>query len=603
MNRIDDIRRYGETVQFFVPADPTVFRNELAVLPYLTEEQLTKLKNWFIFINGLKKRFSTHHLKNYFNKFHDYHAIVADIEAKIDNNAQVRDNASALLQRIREEKKKVKSNIQETLQKLLMGRPSLFTDSNILQRNGRYVLPVKRNFKKDLHGVIHSYSNSGETVFIEPMEITEDSAKLVEIEDQEENEVQRILKELTKAVRSRIDEIEQDIEGVINLDLLFAKVGIAEDLHAVRPIFGQRLKIINGFHPILKRVKENVEPLNLSLNSNKKVLLISGPNAGGKTVVLKTVGLIVQIAECGMFIPAEEGSIVPFFDEVYADIGDEQSIESNLSTFAAHVKQIKEALEGNDNSLVLLDELMSQTSVEEGSALATAILQAFVQKKGMVLATTHNEDLKIFVSRREDMINGGMEFSDRPTYRLILGIPQPSNAIKLANKLGLNGGIIQNALKYLDKDKMSLNKLFEDLSKELKTVESERAKLSGLVKDYEERLKELNEKKKKELDELKGKYKKELIQSKRSIEKLIKDLKSKGPRPEAIHEMRNFFNKKLQIKEENVPYHPRIGEMVRIRELRKVGLVIAEHAGRYKISLENIFYWVDPKEIERIEEE
>jgi len=602
LSRTEDIRRYGEAVQFHVP-DPIVFRNELSVSPYLTEEQLIQLKNWFIFVNGIKKRFFGHYLSNYFNRLHDYNEIIADIDVKIDNSAQIRDNASALLQRIRDEKKKIKINMQAILQRLLMDRPSLFTDSTILQRNGRYVLPVRRNFKKDLHGVVHSYSNSGETVFIEPMEITDDSARLVEIEEQEREEVQRILKELTKGIRSRIDEIEQDIEVIVDLDLLFAKARFADNLNATRPIFGQRLKIVNGYHPLLKRVKENVEPLNLSLNSDKKVLLISGPNAGGKTVVLKTVGLIIQMAECGMFIPAEEGSVIPFFDEVYADIGDEQSIETNLSTFAAHVKQIKEALEGDDNSLVLLDELMSQTSVEEGSALATAILEAFVRKKGMVLATTHNEDLKIYVSRREDMINGGMEFSDKPTYRLIIGIPQPSNAIKLANNLGLNGGIIQNALKYLDKDKMSLNKLFEDLSKELKAVEIERGKLSILVKDYETKLKELNEKKKRELSELKAKYKNELIQAKRSIEKLVKDLKNRGPKPEAIHEMRSFFEKKLQIEDIHMPYHPRVGEMVRIRELRKVGLVIAEHAGRYKISLENIFYWVDPKEIERIVEE
>ncbi len=231
------------------------------------------------------------------------------------------------------------------------------------------------------------------------------------------------------------------------------------------------MNIISGFHPILKRVKQNVVYLNLKINSKKRILLISGPNAGGKTVVLKTVGLIELMAKCGLFIPVGEGSTIPFYDNVYADIGDEQSIESHLSTFAAHVNQIKEALNGNESSLVLLDELMSQTSVEEGSALASAIMEEFARKKSTVLATTHNENLKIFVSKRSDMLNGGMEFTDRPTYRLILGIPQPSNALKLASKLGVGKGVIENALKYLDKDKMSLNKLFEDLSKELKAVQ------------------------------------------------------------------------------------------------------------------------------------
>jgi DNA mismatch repair protein MutS2 len=278
---------------------------------------------------------------------------------------------------------------------------------------------------------------------------------------------------------------------------------------------------VNGFHPILKRVNENVVKLNLKMNSKKRILLISGPNAGGKTVVLKTVGVIELMAKCGLFIPAEEGTTIPFYDDVYSDIGDEQSIESRLSTFAAHINQIKEALNGSENSLVLLDELMSQTSVEEGSALAAAIMEEFVQKKSTVLATTHNEDLKIFVSRRSDMINGGMEFTDRPTYRFILGVPQPSNALKLASNLGISKSVIENALRYIDKDKMSLNKLFEDLSKELKAVQEERQKLSVLIQDYESRFKELNAKKKKELEKLKTKYKKELIQAKRSVEKFI----------------------------------------------------------------------------------
>ncbi len=559
------------------------------------------MKDWFIYIHKIKRRFSTTSVRKYFNKLHDYQNIINEIDANIDESAQIRDKASEELYRIRIQKRSLKNKIQETLNNLLVNRSNIFTGGNILQRNDRYVLPVKRNFKKDMPGIVHSYSNSGETVFIEPMEITDDSAKLVEFNGQEKEEISKILKNLTGIVRLQVQEIEDDIETIIDLDFLFAKVRFAEDFNATMPVFGDNLKIVNGYHPILRMVNENVVPLNLKINSDKKILLISGPNAGGKTVVLKTVGILALMAKCGMFIPAEEDSTIPFFEEVYADIGDEQSIESNLSTFAAHIKQIKVALDARTHSLVLLDELMSQTSVEEGSALAVAILEEFAQKRSIVLASTHNEDLKIFVSRRSDMMNGGMEFTDRPTYRLILGIPQPSNAIKLARKLGLNGGVIEKAFKYLDKDKMSLNKLFEDLSKELRGVQEERQNLSTLIKDYESRLETLNSKKKKELDELKTKYKKELIQAKRSIEKLVKDLKKEGPKPEAVHKMRHFFDEKLQVKEIHEPYYPHIGEIVRIRELNKIGQVIAEHSGKFKVSLDNIYYWVDPKEIESAE--
>lgn len=602
LKRVNDIKRHGEFVEFNIPFEPGYLKNELTVLPYLTAEQLIRLKDWFIFIHKLKKRFSKTSIKNYFSKLNDYHYIVDEINANIDDNNQIRDQASEELYSIRTQKKKLKHKIQEKLNNLLSSRSNLFTNTNILQRNGRYVLPVKRNFKKDLYGIVHSFSNSGETVFVEPMEITDDSAKLVELNNMEKEEIEKILKHLTDIVHSQVDEIEQDIEIIIDLDLLFAKVRYAENLNATMPIFSDYLNIVNGYHPILKRINANVVPLNMKMNSKEKILLISGPNAGGKTVVLKTVGIIIQMAKCGMFIPVEEGSTIPFFDDVYADIGDEQSIESHLSTFAAHVKQIKEALQANKNSLVLLDELMSQTSVEEGSALAIAILEEFAYKRSTVLATTHNEDLKIFVSRRSDMINGGMEFTDRPTYRLILGVPQPSNAIKLASKLGINGNVIKNAQKYLDKDKMSVNRLFEDLSRELKLVHGEREELSTLIKDYESKLKDLNLKKKKELDGLRTKYKKELIQAKRSIERLIKDLKKEGPKPEAVREIRCFFDKKLQVDEVHEPYYPKIGEIVRIRDLKKVGQVIEEHGGKFKVSLENIYYWVEPEEIETVKE-
>jgi DNA mismatch repair protein MutS2 len=570
----------------------------LQTLPFLSETQLIKLKNWFSFIHNLRKRFIKTKVKNYFNQLYDYRYIIKEIDSNIDDNCQVRDHASEELYGIRVKKKRLKQKLRDKLNDLLMKRSNLFTDSHIVERSGRYVLPVKRNFKNDVRGIVYSYSNSGETVFIEPMEITEDTAKLVELNETERREIERILKKLTGIVNTQVDAIENDIETIIDLDLLFAKVQYAHGLHATMPLFGENLNIVNGYHPILKRVEENAVPLNLKMNPQHRILLISGPNAGGKTVVLKTVGLIIEMAKCGMFIPVEEGSTIPFFQELYADIGDEQSIESHLSTFAAHVKQIRNALDGGSNSLILLDELMNQTSVEEGSALAIAILEEFAQKRSTILATTHNENLKIFVSRRADMINAGMEFTDRPTYRLILGIPQPSNAIKLARKLGLNGNVIKNAVKFLDKDTMSLNKLFEDLSKELKGVKEERQRLSGLISEYETKLKTLNIKKKTELDELKKKYKTDLIQTKRKVEKLIKNLKKEGPKPDAIHKMRGFFDEKLKVDEIREPYIPRVGEMVRIRDFNRFGQVVEEQGGKFKVSLENIYYWVEPKDIE-----
>ena len=593
--------KFGRFIQFYAPFEPDFLKTEIGLNSYLSIEQIILLKNFLSNVQSLKEWARNTDVIDYFIKLHNYIDIVREIDSKIDQDNQVKDDASHKLYQIRKLKKGINNRMRNILNDILINRSNLFTSPNIVERNGHYVLPVKSNFKKDLPGLIHSYSNTGETVFIEPIEITDESARLLELDNREAQEIEAILQDLTNKIRANIDIIEQDIEMVISLDLLFAKARFAMDFSATRPVFTDHFNIINGIHPILKRINENVVPLNLNMNSNKKILLVSGPNAGGKTVVLKTVGLIVLMAKCGLFITAEEGSSIPFFEEVYADIGDEQSIESHLSTFAAHVKQIKQAIEGKEKSLILLDELMSQTSAEEGSALAAAIMEQFARRQSTVLATTHNEDLKIFVSKRDDMINGGMEFTDRPTYRLIIGIPQPSNALKLASQLGINSGIVEMAHSYLDKEKMSLNELFTDLSKELKSVQEERRELASRMREYEEKLSELNSKKKKDLEELKTKYKNELIQAKRTIDKLIKTLKKEGPKPQQIQETKKFFDEKLQVDEPRPPYYPKIGEIIKVIDIKRFGQVVAERQGKFKVSFENMYFWVEPSDIEAVE--
>jgi DNA mismatch repair protein MutS2 len=598
---VAQIRRSGESANFFVPFEPGYLRVRIKGLSFLPPEELARIRKFLELVGILKNEFKNSCLSDFFAPLHNHQDIVREIDKILDASGTVRDNASARLSQIRMHKKATKSRIRQTLSNLLAEQPNMFTDQNIVERAGHFVLPVKSNFKKDMKGIVHSYSNSGETIFIEPIAITDDAAYISELDENERVEIEAILCQLTDIVRGHIDHIEDDTEHVVSLDLLFAKSRFADAQGANCPVFDERLNIINGFHPILKLVNNQVVPLNLSLNSGKRVLLISGPNAGGKTVVLKTVGLIAVMAKCGLFIPADEGSSVPFFQQFYADIGDEQSIESQLSTFAAHLKRVKTALEADGHSLVLLDELMSQTSVEEGSALAAAVLDE-LRGKGIVLATTHNENLKIFVSNQPDMINAGMEYTDRPTYRLILGVPQPSNALKLARQIGLKAGVLQRATSYLDAEKMEVNQLFEDLSKELRMVEQEREKLSRLVADYEEKLAAFNIKKKQESDELRIKYRNELTKAKRDVEKLIKTLRKEGPKPDTVHRTRNFFAAKFSSEPPVEPYHPAVGELVRIRELKRIGQVVEEKQGKYKISLENIFYWVEPVDIESIRE-
>jgi DNA mismatch repair protein MutS2 len=589
----------GESADLRCPIEPGLLKEELSTRQYLAPDRLIVLKNWFNYLHKLEEKYRASSIKSFFNKFGDYQDIIFSIQAKIDDNGQIFDNASPSLFTLRKQKKRLNNEIRKILTKILDDRQSIFSGTDIVEREGRYVLPVLRNFKNDLKGIIHAYSNSGETVFIEPVEITDTSARLQELDEQERYEIEQILKALTQIIRGHEAQIEKDINTMIDLDMLFAKVKYARDTNASMPVFMDSIKIINGFHPVLQHLNGHIVALNFMLNHEKRILLISGPNAGGKTVVLKTIGLLALMAKCGLFIPVEEGSCMPFYPEIYADIGDEQSIESNLSTFAAHIKQIRSSLEGSSDSLVLLDELMSQTSVEEGSALAVAILEKFAAQGNTVLATTHNEELKIFASRRDDMMNGGMEFTDRPTYHFIPGIPQPSNAIKLAKRLGISKDILTNAMGRLDKDKMSINSLFEDLSRELKSVREEKTTLSDLINEYETKLSILNYKKKEELSRLQEKYKHELIISKRSIEKLIKDLKKTGPKPELVHSTREFFKKRFDISDNTQPYYPELHEMVQVRELKRAGQVVEVHQGKYKVSLDNIFYWVGPEDIEK----
>uniref|UniRef100_A0A7V1EGX5 Endonuclease MutS2 n=1 Tax=candidate division WOR-3 bacterium TaxID=2052148 RepID=A0A7V1EGX5_UNCW3 len=599
MKRIDEIRKSGERVDFYIPFMPGELKTLLISQSYLNVDTFHTLRLFLTHLRTFKNRYDKGKLKNYFNRFHNYDDIITEINAKIDDNKEIKNDASPALYKIRMRKRTLYNQIKNELKEILNSASHLFTELNIVERNGRYVLPVKANLKHSLPGIVHAYSNSGETVFIEPMQIVEFGAEVIELEKEEQDEIVNILRTLTSKIKLIIDDIESDIDYAANLDLLFAKVNYALDYNCSMPVFGDHLDIRNGYHPLLKHLKKDTVPLNLNMPTNKKVLLISGPNAGGKTVVLKTVGLLCLMAKFGMFIPADEGTVIPFFDEIYADIGDEQSLESDLSTFAAHLLQIKYALESkNGNNLVLLDELMNQTSVEEGSALASAIMGELAKRKNIVLATTHNESLKIYVSKKNDMINAGMEFTDRPTYRLILGIPQPSNALKLAEQMGLDKAVIENAKSYLDKEKESLNELFESLSKELTVVQEEKERLNRLINEYDSKLADFQSKKKKEMNELKEKYQKELLKAKHRIEELVRTLRKEGPKPEVVKETKEFFKEELKKEESKIPYYPQIGEIVKIKGSNRPGIVLAQHQGRFKIGFDNLFFWAKPEEIE-----
>lgn len=606
LDRLEKLNKNFEPVLFYVPFEPGALSNLVNRYIFLTIENLCDLKNFIVHITSLRKKFAESKLKEFFTGLGDYTEISNAIITKIDNERRVRDHASDELLRIRNRKKYLRDLIHNTLKDMIFRRDYIFSDQTIVERNGRQVLPVKSQYKKEIPGIIHSYSNSGETVFIEPMEITDYTAEISDLDNLEKDEIERILIFLTNTVKPRVDELEKDLKRIVNLDLLFAKTHYAGECRGVRPVFKDSLDFHNAYHPLLKNLKQYTVPLNLTLKSGQKVLLISGPNAGGKTVVLKTVGLLALMAQCGLFIPADEGTGFPFFNRIFADIGDEQSLESDLSTFAAHIQQIVQALQSDtSHNLVLLDELMNQTSVEEGSALAAAIMEEFSRRGDILLATTHNENLKLFVSQKEDMVNAGMEFVDRPTYRLIVGIPQPSNAIYLAREMGMATNILDRAFALLDQDKIKIDKLFAELSQKLAAVDDERSQLQRLRTELNEKMADFELKKKNDLDEVRSRYQKEIINSRRLVERLVKTSRNRPPEPMALQTAKKFYDQAVEeIEKEKMtypPYFPAIGETVRIRDLKKIGQVMAEKHGRYKINLDKIVYWAKPVEIEPVE--
>lgn len=374
-----------------------------------------------------------------------------DIERCIEDDERVADAASVQLSTIRRRMANCHQRIKEQMESIIRSAQyrDILMDAIITMRAGRYVVPVKQEYKNRLPGLVHDQSGSGATVFIEPMAAVNANNELRQLEADELEEVQRILKMLTAALHPYVQQMQWTLEALTQLDFIFAKAALAGKLNAVPPVLNRdgRLVIKGGRHPMID--PKEVVPISLELGGSFRTLLITGPNTGGKTVTLKTAGLFAVMCQAGLHLPAEEGTTLPIYDGVYADIGDEQSIEQSLSTFSSHMKSIVSILEeASHSSLVLLDELGAGTDPHEGAALAVAIIERLKSRGCCTLATTHYSELKAYALSTSDVENASMEFDVetlRPTYRLTMGIPGKSNAFEISKRLGLPDDIIENA--------------------------------------------------------------------------------------------------------------------------------------------------------------
>ena len=451
----------------------------------------------------------------------------SEIRRCILSQDEISDDASSGLMHVRRSMKIANDRIHTQLASLVNGSArNYLQDSVITMRNGRYCIPVKAEYKGQVPGMIHDQSSTGSTLFIEPLAIVKLNNDIRELELEEQKEIEAVLAALSEQTAQNVDAIRADLEIMIQLDFIFARAGLAMDMNATEPIFNteKRIRLKQARHPLIP--KKQAVPIDIRLGEDFDLLVVTGPNTGGKTVSLKTVGLFTLMGQAGLHIPAFDHSELSVFHEVFADIGDEQSIEQSLSTFSAHMTNTVSILkEADDRSLVLFDELGAGTDPTEGAALAIAILSNLHRRGSRVMATTHYSELKVFALSTPGVENGCCEFDVetlRPTYRLLIGVPGKSNAFAISQKLGLSQDIIEEAKTHLTKQDEDFEDLLADLEQKRVTIEQERDQINSYKEEIRE-LKQRLESKQEKLDLSRDKILREANEQARNILQEAKD--------------------------------------------------------------------------------
>jgi len=525
------------------------------------------------------------------------------IELCILTESQISDHASPDLRKIRKSIESKNTAIRNKLESMITSPiyQKYLQDSLITIRQDRFVIPVKSEHKNQVKGLVHDQSAKGSTFYIEPLAVVELNNELRELHIEEQKEIERILRMLTGEVGNVAESIAQNIGAMTKIDFLFAKGKLALDLKAVEPEINQsrKFRIKNGRHPMIP--KNVVVPSNIWLGEHFTSLLITGPNTGGKTVTLKTVGLLTIMAQAGLHVPADYGTEISIFDDVFADIGDEQSIEQSLSTFSSHMTNIVKIIkEMTPHSLVLFDELGAGTDPTEGAALAMAILDELKSRGIRTLATTHYSELKEYAIVTDGIENACVEFDVEtlsPTYKLLIGIPGKSNAFEISQKLGLDKHIIAYAKEYIHKDDIRFEDILANIEKSQRQVEQERDEAIRIrleIDKLKNSLKEKEDKWLKQRDDLTKKAKDEarelLKQAKDEADEIIKELRNiktsaDQSRNKDVEEMRRRLLEGIDrtsdsvIKSEAInefaPEHLLVGDSVRVLSINQEGTVIA----------------------------
>jgi len=557
--------------------------------------------------------------------------IVDIISRTISDRAEVQDSASQKLAAIRSQIKVAHDRLLTRLQKMVNDSKvgPMLQEALITQRNGRYVIPLRAEFKGRVRSIVHDQSSSGATLFVEPLAVVELNNEWHELQLAERDEVRRILAEISDQVGAVAEPIKALVEALAQIDLALMCAKYAEDLRATAPVLeslrgkgrpnhpGSVIRLYEARHPLLDQ--ETVVPVDVVLDDQTFAVVITGPNTGGKTVTLKTVGLLVLMAQTGLHIPARSGSALSVFHNVFADIGDEQSIEQSLSTFSGHIRNIVRILRrADEKTLVLFDELGAGTDPQEGAALARSLLQHLVERRITCMVATHYPELKIYAHSTSGVINASMEFdlhTLRPTYRLTIGLPGRSNALAIARRLGLPQEIIEGAKSTLDPDELHAEDLLNEIHRqrdlarkarqkaenELREVEKQQAKLAKRLEMIEDERREILENARRKTEAEIAGLQAELEELRRQLARARQPLEALKPLQEQVAELSAAVQKPVarEVVQETAARPLRLGDKVRVRSIRMEGVITAVSDNDFEVQVGNLRVRARPFDLQR----
>lgn len=560
-------------------------------------------------------------------KIRTFSELEKEIIQCIDEDGVVLDRASLELRKIRRNIIKKEQTLKNKLETIIRSSrfSAIIQEPLITVRQNRYVIPVKQEKKAKFPGIVHDKSDSGATLFIEPFAVVELNNLLRQLIKDEEQEILKILQRITSLIGERVEEISDSVLSLGEIDFIYARAVLADKMKAVEPILNQDgfINLIQSRHPLLEGP---VVPININLGKNFNILVITGPNTGGKTVTLKTMGILTLMAQCGLHIPAAEGSEISVFKKIFCDIGDEQSIEQNLSTFSSHMKYIVQILrEADSKSLVLLDELGAGTDPTEGAALGMAVLDFLSKERSRVIATTHHDSLKTYAYLTKGVCNARVEFDEetlKPTFEISIGLPGKSCAFIIAQKLGLASEVVSQAQSFLSQEKIKAENLIEKIEEDKKLIEKEK----DLIEVTKEESIEIRDKLKKQLNKIEENKKEIILKTYQEAEKILKETQDKAEKMIERLNKKKVLSKESkdpllgqiqaiskEIQDEIVKIKPEkeliknqnieIGNYALVKSLHKIGIIlsISTKSEKCKIQIDNVKMLVSISDIEKVD--